>query len=126
MSGIRAGTGLPDQRQAGCAKCCGAYRWHFYGVPVANPDKDACCVGSNARPYRASLSGTLIVACRSTSAQTCDDFDELLLRLVSMLDLHLFRFVKTAKFGELLDGPAFVGHPNFANLQRDLVGLTEP
>ena len=24
MSGIRAGTGLPDQRQAGCAKCCGA------------------------------------------------------------------------------------------------------
>ena len=24
MSGVRAGTGLPDQRQAGCAKCCGA------------------------------------------------------------------------------------------------------
>jgi hypothetical protein len=24
MSGIRAGTGLPDQCQAGCAKCCGA------------------------------------------------------------------------------------------------------
>jgi hypothetical protein len=23
-SGIRAGTGLPDQRQAGCANCCGA------------------------------------------------------------------------------------------------------
>ena len=42
-----------------------------------------------------------------------------------MLDLHLFRFVKTAKFGELFDGPEFVGHPNFTNLRRNLVGLTE-
>jgi hypothetical protein len=42
---------------------------------------------------------------RSTSAQSSDDFNQLLLRLVPVLDLYLFRFVKTAKFGELLDAP---------------------
>jgi hypothetical protein len=30
-----------------------------------------------------------------------------------MLHFHLFRFVKTAEFGELLDGPEFVEHSNF-------------
>ena len=39
MSAIRAGTGFPDQRQAGCAKCCGGEQCHFNGVPVANPDR---------------------------------------------------------------------------------------
>ena len=29
MSGIRAGTGLPKQRQAGCTKWCGGVQWHF-------------------------------------------------------------------------------------------------
>ena len=59
------------------------------------------------------LSGTLIVACRSTSAKPSYDFNEFLLRLVSMLDLHLFRLVKAAKFGELLNGldSAFPGLP---------------
>ena len=29
LSGIRAGTGLPKQRQAGCTKWCGGVQWHF-------------------------------------------------------------------------------------------------
>ena len=80
-------------------------QWHFYGVPVAKPDKDVTLHRIQARPYRASLSSTLIVPYRSTSAQSSDDFNQLLLRLVPVLDLYLFRFVKTAKFGELLDAP---------------------
>ena len=59
------------------------------------------------------------------SSQPCDHFNEFLLRLIPVLDFHLFRLVKTAKFGELLDGPELVGHPNFTNLRRNLVGLTE-
>ena len=59
--------------------------------------------------HHAQLTGTLIVACRSTSAQSSDDFNEFPLLLVPMLDLHL-RFVKTAKFGELLYCPELVGH----------------
>ncbi len=36
-----------------------------------------------------------------------------------------FRFVETAEFGESLDGPEFIGHQNFTNVRRALVGLTE-
>ena len=40
-----------------------------------------------------------------------------------MLDLHLFRFVKTAEFSQLIYGPEFVGHSNFANLRRNLIRI---
>ena len=52
--------------------------------------------------------------------------------LVILLLLELGTFfppsmglVKTAEFVKLLDSPKFVGHSNFMNLRRDLVGLTE-
>ena len=69
-----------------------------------------------ARPYRASLSGTLIVARRSTSAQSCDDFDELLLRLVPMLDLVLLRGLPSAHLGKELHRAKLVGKFNLAAL----------
>jgi hypothetical protein len=61
----------------------------------------------------ASLSGTRIVPCRPPSSKLRYHVHELLLRLIPMLDLHLFRLVKTAKIRELLDGPEFVGHSDF-------------
>ena len=39
----------------------------------------------------ASLAGTVIGPCRSTSSQTCDDFDELLLLLEPILELVALR-----------------------------------
>ena len=50
MSGIRAGTGLPKQRQAGLHQMVRGRAVAFHGVPVANPDKDECCVGSKLGP----------------------------------------------------------------------------
>ena len=61
--------------------------------------------GSRQHPslaYRASSSGTLIVACRSPSAQSSDDFNEFLLLLESMLELVLLGLVPTAHFGKQL------------------------
>ena len=55
------------------------------------------------------LLATLIVVCRSTPAQTCDDFDELLLRLVPMLDLVFLRGVPSAHFGKELHCAKLVG-----------------
>jgi hypothetical protein len=57
----------------------------------------------------ARLSGALIVPCRSTASQTCDDFNRLLPLLEAMLELHLFRFVKTAHFGKELHRAELVG-----------------
>ena len=33
-------------------------QWHFYGVPVANPDKDERCVGSKLGPIAARPNST--------------------------------------------------------------------
>jgi len=44
-----------------------------------------------ARPYRASLSSTLITAYRSPSAQSSDDFNEFLLLLEIMVDFVALR-----------------------------------
>jgi hypothetical protein len=46
----RAGTGLPKQRQAGLHQMVRGRAVAFHGVPVANPDKDECCVGSKLGP----------------------------------------------------------------------------
>jgi hypothetical protein len=68
-----------------------------------------------------ALPGTLIVACRSTSAQSCDDFNQVLLRLVSMLELVLLRFVPSAHFGKQLQRAKLVGDFDLATLR--VVGL---
>ena len=49
--------------------------------------------GSRQHPtaYRASLSGALIVACHSTPSQPSDDFNQVLLRLVSYARTRAFR-----------------------------------
>ena len=49
-----------------------------------------------------ALSGTLLVPHRSTSSQPCDDFNQVLLRLVSMLELVLLRLVPSTHFGKQL------------------------
>ena len=69
----------------------------------------------------ASLSGTLIVVCRSTSAQSCDDFNEFLLRLVPMLDLVALRGLPSTHFGKELHRAKLVGEFDLAALR--VVGL---
>ena len=59
-----------------------------------------CDTLKNSR--RRQLSGTLIVACRSTSSQPRYDFNEFLLLFESMLELVLFRLVPIAHFGKQL------------------------
>ena len=59
--------------------------------------------GSRQHPslaYRASSSGTLIVACRSTPSQLCDDFNEFLLLLEIMVDFVALRGLPSAHFGK--------------------------
>jgi hypothetical protein len=75
-------------------------QWHFNGVPVAN--KDERYVGSKLGPIAPALSGTLIVAYRSTPSQPSDDFNEFLLRLVPMLDLVALRGLPSTHFGKQL------------------------
>src|SRR4030095_14290060 len=94
-SGIRAGTGLPEQRQAGCAKCCGR-AVAFQRRSSSEPGQGRTLRWIQARPYRASLSSTLIVAYRSTPSQPCDDLD------VPMLDLVLLRGLPSAHLGKEL------------------------
>ena len=57
--------------------------------------------GSRCGLMRA-LSGTLLVPHRSTSSQSCDDFNEFLPLLETMLKLVLLRLVPTAHFGKQL------------------------
>ena len=77
-----------------------------------------------ARPYRASLSGTLIVPCRSTSAQPSDHFNEFLPLLESMLELVLLGLVPSAHFGKQLHRAKLVGEFDLATLR--VVGLGQP
>jgi len=72
----------------------------------------------------ASLSGTLIVPCRSPSAQSSDDFNQVLLRLVSMLELVLLGLVPAAHLCKQLHRAKLVGKFNLATLR--VVGLRQP
>ena len=58
--------------------------------------------GEPTRICNPALSGVLIVACRSTSAQSSDDFNPVSLRLVSMLELVLLGLVPSTHFGKEL------------------------
>jgi hypothetical protein len=71
----------------------------------------------------ASLSGTLIVAHRSTPAQSSDDFNQVLLRLVSMLELVLLGLVPTTHFGKQLHRAELVRKFNLAAF--GIVGLRQ-
>ena len=73
---------------------------------------------------RASLSSTLIVARRSTSAQSSDDFNEFLPLLETMLDLVAFRGLPSAHFGKELHRAKLVGKFDLAALR--VVGLRQP
>jgi hypothetical protein len=70
---------------------------------------------------RASLSGTLVIAYCSTPSQPRDDFHQVLLRLVSMVELVLLRFVPSAHFGKQLHRAKLVGDFDLATLR--VVGL---
>jgi hypothetical protein len=50
----------------------------------------------------ASLSGTLMVACRSPSSKPSDDFNEFLPLLETMLELVLLGLVPSTHFGKQL------------------------
>jgi hypothetical protein len=55
------------------------------------------------------LSGTLIVACRSTSSQPSDDFNKLLLLLEIMIDFVTLRGLPSAHFGKELHRASLLG-----------------
>ena len=74
--------------------------------------------GSRQHPslaYRASSSGTLIVACRSTPSQLCDDFNEFLLLLEIMVDFVALRGLPSAHFGKLRGGLQFAWKADLAS-----------
>ena len=81
--------------------------------------------GSRQHPsltYRASLSDTLIVACRSTSAQSSFDFNQVLCAF-SMLELVLLGLVPSTHFGKQLHRAELVRKFNLAALR--VVGLRQ-
>jgi hypothetical protein len=72
----------------------------------------------------ASLSGTLIVAYRSTPSQPSNDFNEFLLLLEIMVDFVALRGVPAAHFGKELHRSELVGEFDLAALR--VVGLRQP
>jgi hypothetical protein len=69
------------------------------------------------------LSGTLIVACRSTSSQPSDDFNKLLLLLEIMVDFVTLRGLPSAHFGKELHRASLLGEFDLAALR--VVGLRQ-
>ena len=87
------------------------------------PVDDFASLGRSTCGFVQALTGTLIVACRSTSAQSCDDCNEFLPLLEPMLELVAIRCRPSTHFGKQLHRAELVRKFNLATLR--VVGLRQ-